>query len=95
MATVGEHELWMMAHDFYVRARASVDPSTKRKRMRAADDYFKQANELRRSHVIQAVYETQFTKDVAPSRETPPGLRPQPKASLVLWGDCFGHSALS
>jgi len=42
-----------------------------------------------------------FTKDVAPSRQTPPRLSPQPQASRVPWrfpkirGDGFDHSALS
>ena len=55
MATV--EELWKMAHDMYARARGSLDPLTKRKLLRAADDYLKQANELRRHRVvIQAAF---------------------------------------
>lgn len=55
MATV--EELWKMAHDMYARARASLDPLAKRKLLRVADDYLKQANELRRHRVvIQAAF---------------------------------------
>jgi hypothetical protein len=45
-----------MAHDLYSRARASVDPSTKRMLMQAADDYLKQANDIRRRPVIKAEF---------------------------------------
>jgi len=55
MATTVD-ELLGMAHDAYARARASLDPSTKQKLMRSADDYLKQAEELRRGHVIQAAF---------------------------------------
>ena len=48
MATVDE--LWQAAHDLYARARTSIDPLTKRMLVRAADDYLKQADELRRDH---------------------------------------------
>jgi hypothetical protein len=55
MATV--EELWNMAHDMYARARASLDPLAKRRLLRVADDYLKQANELRRTGVvIQAAF---------------------------------------
>jgi hypothetical protein len=49
-------ELWQMAHSLYVRARASVDPATKRMLMQAADDYLKQANDIRRGQVIKAEF---------------------------------------
>jgi Holliday junction resolvase-like predicted endonuclease len=49
-------ELWQMAHNLYARARASVDPSTKALLMQAADDYLKQANDIRRSQVIKAEF---------------------------------------
>jgi hypothetical protein len=54
MATVDE--LWQMAHDLYVRARTSIDPSTKQMLMKRADDLLRQADELRRSHIIQAEF---------------------------------------
>lgn len=54
MATV--HELWQMAHDLYARARMSIDPSTKRMLMGRADDLLRQAEELRRSSVVQAAF---------------------------------------
>lgn len=50
MATI--EELWKMAYDVYARARASLDPSAKLTPMRAADDYLKQAEELRRKRVV-------------------------------------------
>ncbi len=49
-------ELWQMAHSLYARARASVDPATKRKLMQAADDHLKQANAIRRGQVIKAEF---------------------------------------
>jgi len=49
-------ELWQMAHNLYGRARASVDPDMKRMLMQAADDYLKQANDIRRSRVIKAEF---------------------------------------
>jgi hypothetical protein len=54
MATV--QELWQMAHDLYARARTSIDPSTKQMLMRRADDLLKEAEELRTSSVVQAVF---------------------------------------
>ena len=55
MATV--QELWNMAHDLYARARASFDPSTKRKLMGVADNYLRQAEDIRRERVtIQAAF---------------------------------------
>jgi len=51
-ASVTVDELLGMAHDAYARARASPDASTKQKLMRLADDYLKQAKDMRRRHVI-------------------------------------------
>jgi Holliday junction resolvase-like predicted endonuclease len=52
MATV--EELWQGAHDLYARARTSIDPSTKRMLMRAADDYLKQADDIRGGRTVIA-----------------------------------------
>jgi Holliday junction resolvase-like predicted endonuclease len=49
-------EFWQMAHNLYARARSSVDPATKQMLMQAADDYLKQANDIRRSQVIKAEF---------------------------------------
>jgi Holliday junction resolvase-like predicted endonuclease len=49
-------ELRELAHEIYSRARASVDPLTKQRLLDLADDYLKQADELRRSDVIQAAF---------------------------------------
>jgi Holliday junction resolvase-like predicted endonuclease len=49
-------ELREMAHEVYARARASLDPSIKQQLLRLADDYLKQADELRRADVIQAAF---------------------------------------
>lgn len=49
-------ELWQMAHDLYARARSSIDPSTRRMLMQTADDYLKEANEIRRSQIIKAEF---------------------------------------
>jgi hypothetical protein len=54
MATVDD--LWHMAHNLYARARSSADPAAKLQLMRAADDYLKQANDIRRSQVIKAEF---------------------------------------
>jgi hypothetical protein len=54
MATVDD--LWQIAHNLYARARSSADPVAKRMLMRAADDYLKQANDIRRSQVIKAEF---------------------------------------
>jgi hypothetical protein len=55
MATVDE--LWQMATDLYARGQSSNDPSTKQMLMRAAYDYLKQAEEMRRGQtVIRAEY---------------------------------------
>ena len=43
-------ELRETAHDLYARARSSIDPSTQRMLMKAADDYLRQAEEMRRGH---------------------------------------------
>ena len=55
MATV--EELWQLAQDLYARARASIDPATKRMLMNQADDLLKQADELRRSHVVESRFD--------------------------------------
>jgi hypothetical protein len=50
-------ELREMAHEIYARARrASLDPLTKQRLLDLADDYLKQADELRRGDVIQAAF---------------------------------------
>ena len=49
-------ELREMAHETYARARASLDPLTKQRLLDLADDYLKQADELRRGDVIQAAF---------------------------------------
>jgi hypothetical protein len=51
VATV--EELWQLAQDLYARARASIDPATKRMLMKQADDLLRQADELRRSHGVE------------------------------------------
>jgi hypothetical protein len=48
MASVTVDELLGMAHDAYARARVSPDASTKQKLTRLADDYLKQAKDMRR-----------------------------------------------
>lgn len=54
MTTVDE--LWQMAHNLYARARSSSDPATKRMLMQAADDYLRQANDIRRRQIIKAEF---------------------------------------
>jgi Holliday junction resolvase-like predicted endonuclease len=54
MTTVDE--LWQRAHNLYARARSSVDPATKRMLMQAADEYLKQANDIRRSQIVKAEF---------------------------------------
>lgn len=54
MATIDE--LREMAHEAYARARRTLDPLTKRRLFRQADDYLKQADELRRGDVVQAAF---------------------------------------
>jgi hypothetical protein len=50
-------ELWQRAHELYARARTSVDPSTQRMQMNVADNYLRQADEIRRGQpVIRAEY---------------------------------------
>jgi Holliday junction resolvase-like predicted endonuclease len=56
MATTVD-DLRETAHDLYARARSSIDPSRQRMLMKAADDYLRQADELRRGRtVIQAEF---------------------------------------
>jgi hypothetical protein len=45
-------ELWQMATDLYARGQLSNDPSMKQRLMRAAHDYLKQAEEVRRSRTV-------------------------------------------
>ncbi len=54
MTTVDD--LWQMAHNLYARARSSVDPANRRMLMLAADDYLKEANDIRRSQVVKAEF---------------------------------------
>jgi len=57
MATATADELWQMAHDLLERARVSIDPTTKRMLIRAADNYLQEATKMRPSHtVIKAKY---------------------------------------
>ena len=53
---ISEYELRVMAHDTYVRARASDDALTKRRLLRLADDYLRQADELFGQRIIRAAY---------------------------------------
>ena len=50
MATI--EELWNMAHDIYARALASLDPSTKLRLIKTADDYLKLAVDMERERVV-------------------------------------------
>ena len=52
----GVEELWQKAHEIYARARSSIDPLMQRTLMNAADDYLKQAEEIRRSQIIKAEF---------------------------------------
>ncbi len=52
-------QLSEMAHDLYARGRASLDPSEKRKFMKLADNYLKQADDMRRG---QTVIKAEFPK---------------------------------
>ena len=54
MATI--YELRKMAHEVYALARRTLDPLTKRRLLGQADDYLKQADELRRGDVVQAAF---------------------------------------
>jgi hypothetical protein len=47
-------ELWQMAHNVYARARASDDPTMKIKLIHEADEYLKQANEIRLGQMTKA-----------------------------------------
>jgi hypothetical protein len=49
-------ELWQVAHSLYARARSSADPEAKRILMVAADDYLKQANDIRRGQIVKAEF---------------------------------------
>jgi hypothetical protein len=49
-------ELWQLAHNLYARARSSADPATKQMLMRTADDYLRQANDIRRRQIIKAEF---------------------------------------
>jgi len=75
MATV--EELWNMAHGLYARARASLDPSMKRKLMGVADDYLRQAEAIRRERVIiQATFpepDSPTSEAEIPRRRKAPG----------------------
>ena len=48
--------LWQVAHNLYARARSSADPAARRMLMRAADDYLKQANDIRRGQIVKAEF---------------------------------------
>jgi hypothetical protein len=54
MATVDE--LLGMAHETYARARESLDPSEKQTLLGLADEYHRQAEELRRGQIIQVAF---------------------------------------
>jgi hypothetical protein len=45
-------ELWQMATDLYARGQSSIDPSTKRMLMTAADSHLRQAEEMRRGRTV-------------------------------------------
>ena len=50
-------ELWQIATDLYARGQSSNDPSMKQMLMRAAHNYLKQAEEVRRGRTShQAEY---------------------------------------
>ena len=53
MATIDE--LLLMARDFSGQARASPDPQKKQKFMRLADDYLRQAEEMRNGRPVISV----------------------------------------
>jgi len=48
-------ELTSKARHFYALARATLNPDTKGRLLRLADDYFKQAHELRRAKLSDDV----------------------------------------
>ena len=66
-----------MAHYFYARARASLDPSKKQKLVKSADTYLKQAEELRRGHVI-------VQRNGSPSASKSQKVRPPPISKKLL-----------
>lgn len=47
-----EAEFWKMAQDLYARARSSIDPTTKRMLLQAADYYMKKAQDIRRCGTV-------------------------------------------
>jgi hypothetical protein len=49
-------ELRQMAHDLYAKAGASRDPFTRQKLRKSADGYLKEAEQLRQSRNIHAVF---------------------------------------
>ncbi|MGA7388797.1 MAG: hypothetical protein WBW99_12830 [Pseudolabrys sp.] len=55
MTTVDD--LQQMAHELYARARTSIDPSTRRMLITAADNHLRQADEIRA--VTRAEYPTE------------------------------------
>jgi Holliday junction resolvase-like predicted endonuclease len=67
MATIVD-ELRETAHDLYARARSSIDPSTQRMLMKAADGYLRRAEEMRTGRaVIRAEFPTLDWKSVETS----------------------------
>jgi hypothetical protein len=49
-------ELWDKAHEVYARARSASDQSEKRKLMRQADGYLREAEARRQAAVVRAKY---------------------------------------
>lgn len=49
-------ELREIAHELYERARASIDPATKRLLMARADELLKEAEKLRAGSVVRAAF---------------------------------------
>ena len=49
-------KLWDKAHEIYARARSASDQSEKRKLMREADGYLRQAEARRQPAVVRAKY---------------------------------------
>jgi hypothetical protein len=49
-------KLWDKAHEIYARARSASDQSEKRKLMREADGYLRQAQARRQVAVVRAKY---------------------------------------
>ena len=53
-------DLRQMAHELYAQARTSIDPTTRRMLMTAADNYLRQADEIRRGRMVtRAEYPTE------------------------------------